>query len=49
MPAPKATSWTQGRLIFWSNDLLIELVGAGFADNQHAAQFLWWAKDQPQE
>lgn len=49
LPAPEATSWTRGRLIFWSNDLLIELVGAGFADNQHAAQFLWWAKDQPQE
>jgi len=41
------SQWTIGRLVFWSNDLLRQLVGDGFADMQHAAQFLWWAKDQP--
>lgn len=46
LPAPEATSMTHGRLAFWSNDLLRELVGEGFADVQHAAEFLWWAKDQ---
>ena len=35
-----------GRLILWSNDLLRELVGNGFENQQHAADFLWWAKDQ---
>lgn len=45
LPAPEATSWTRGRLACWSNDLLVELVGDGFADLQHASQFLWWAKD----
>lgn len=44
---PERVSWTIGRLILWSNDLLHELVGDGFSDMQHAAGFLWWAKDQP--
>ncbi|MGV9995384.1 hypothetical protein, partial [Streptomyces sp. NPDC003374] len=26
---------------------LRELVGEGFANQQHSAAFLWWAKDQP--
>ena len=46
LPQPERVSWTIGRLVLWSNDLLRELVGDGFADMQHAAQFLWWAKDQ---
>lgn len=46
LPAPDATSWTRGRLIYWSNDLLATLAGDGFADRQHASQCLWWAKDQ---
>lgn len=46
LPAPDATSWTRGRLIYWSNDLLATLVGDGFADRQHASQCLWWAKDR---
>lgn len=41
LPAPSATSWTIGRLAFWSNDLLVELLGEGFTDLQHGAQFLW--------
>lgn len=44
LPRKGATSMTQGRLVFWSNDLLRELVGDGFASPQHAAQFLWEAK-----
>jgi hypothetical protein len=46
LPDPERVSWTIGRLIIWSNDLLRELVGDGFADMQHAASYLWWAKDQ---
>ncbi|MCI3276734.1 hypothetical protein [Streptomyces cylindrosporus] len=45
--APESVSWTLGRLILWSNDLLRTLVGDGFANQQHSAAFLWWAKDQP--
>jgi hypothetical protein len=44
LPDPEATSWTIGRLVFWSNGLLLELVGEGF-DTEHAAGFLRWAKD----
>ncbi|MEI5525468.1 hypothetical protein WB401_12955 [Streptomyces brasiliscabiei] len=47
LPAPESVNWTLGRLILWSNDLLHTLVGEGFANQQHAAAFLWWAKDQP--
>lgn len=46
LPPKGATSMTQGRLVFWSNDLLRELVGPGFATQQHASQFLWEAKNQ---
>lgn len=46
LPKPESTSWTIGRLIIWSNDLLLELVGEGFTDTEHAAGFLWWAKDE---
>ncbi|MFJ4790067.1 hypothetical protein [Streptomyces sp. NPDC088794] len=47
LPAPESVNWTLGRLILWSNDLLHSLVGEGFANQQHSAAFLWWAKDQP--
>jgi len=46
LPPKGATSMTPGRLVFWSNDLLLALVGDGFATKQHASQFLWEAKDQ---
>ncbi|WP_257138258.1 hypothetical protein [Streptomyces sp. wa1071] len=46
LPAPESVNWTLGRLILWSNDLLNDLVGQGFANQQHAAAFLWWAKDK---
>jgi hypothetical protein len=46
LPAPERVSWTIGRRIIWSNDLLAELAGDGFLDMQHAAHYLWWAKDQ---
>lgn len=46
LPRPESTSWTIGRLIIWSNDLLLKLVGDGFSDTEHAAGFLWWAKDE---
>ncbi|POX47686.1 hypothetical protein [Streptomyces sp. Ru72] len=46
LPAPESVNWTLGRLILWSNDLLHALVGEGFANQQHSAAFLWWAKDQ---
>jgi hypothetical protein len=46
LPAPESVSWTIGRLVFWSNDLLRDLVGDGFEDTEHVAEFLWWAKNQ---
>jgi hypothetical protein len=46
LPRQETVSWTIGRLIIWSNDLLLELVGSGFSDTEHAAGFLWWAKDE---
>jgi hypothetical protein len=47
LPAPESGSQTIGRLAYWSNDLLVELVGHLFGDLEHARQFLWWAKDHP--
>ncbi|MFG2835425.1 hypothetical protein ACGFZH_34790 [Streptomyces zaomyceticus] len=49
LPAPESVNWTLGRLILWSNDLLLDLAGDGFANRQHAAAFLWWAKDRVRE
>lgn len=46
LPSPESVSWTIGRLIFWSNDLLLRLVGEGFQDTWHAAEFLYYAIDQ---
>lgn len=46
LPDPEKVNWTIGRLILWSNDLLLALLGDGFKHQQHAAAFLWWAKDE---
>lgn len=46
LPDPETANWTIGRLILWSNDLLLALLGEGFRHQQHAAEFLWWAKDK---
>jgi hypothetical protein len=46
LPDKDRVTWTIGRLILWSNDLLISLIGDGFETQQHAAHFLWWAKDR---
>jgi hypothetical protein len=46
LPDPAKVTWTIGRLIVWSNDLLLALLGDGFQSTQHASAFLWWAKDQ---
>lgn len=46
MPKQDQTSMQIGRLVFWSNDLLNELLGEGFETRQHASAFLWWAKDK---
>lgn len=46
LPPADAVTWPIGRLVVWSNDLLRELTGEGFVDQQHSAHFLWWAKDQ---
>jgi len=46
LPDPEKVNWTIGRLILWSNDLLLALLGDGFRHQQHAAEFLWWAKDK---
>jgi len=43
LPDVDLTSWTIGRLGVWSNDLLVDLVGDGFADLHHAAAYLRWA------
>ncbi|GAA4939098.1 hypothetical protein EV188_101997 [Actinomycetospora succinea] len=47
LPSPETTSQTIGRLAYWSNDLLVELIGSRFVDLDHARQFLWWVKDHP--
>ncbi|MFC5141328.1 hypothetical protein ACFPK1_24030 [Actinomycetospora rhizophila] len=47
LPSPETTSQTIGRLAYWSNDLLVELIGNRFVDLDHARQFLWWVKDHP--
>ncbi|CAA9243592.1 MAG: hypothetical protein AVDCRST_MAG54-1624 [uncultured Actinomycetospora sp.] len=47
LPAPETTSQTIGRLAYWSNDLLVELIGNRFVDLDHARAFLWWVKDHP--
>ncbi|HYN30825.1 MAG TPA: hypothetical protein VES95_13300 [Dermatophilaceae bacterium] len=49
LPKVDQTAMQIGRLATWSNDLLLELVGEGFAGTQHAASFLWWAKDSVDE
>ena len=46
LPDPDSVSWTIGRLIFWSNQLLIELVGDGFVDTEHKSWFLSWTENQ---
>lgn len=46
LPDPEKVNWTIGRLILWSNDLLLALLGEGFRHQQHAAEFLWWARDK---
>lgn len=46
LPDPERVTWTIGRLILWSNDLLLALLGEGFRHQQHASEFLWWAKDK---
>jgi hypothetical protein len=43
LPSADVGSWTLGRLAVWSNNLLLELLGTGFHDNHHAAEFLRWA------
>ncbi|WP_435735294.1 hypothetical protein V5D56_10480 [Cellulosimicrobium sp. PMB13] len=45
-PDPHRVTWTIGRLVVWSNTLLRALIGDGFQTQEHAAAFLWWAKDQ---
>ncbi|WP_029433128.1 hypothetical protein [Blastococcus sp. URHD0036] len=47
LPPREKVSWTIGRLVTWSNDLLVELLGDTFADLGHGSEFLWWAKQQP--
>jgi len=47
LPAPDSVTVTIGRLIVWSNDRIVSLLGDHFEDMEHAAAFLWWAKDQP--
>ncbi len=47
LPAPDTTSQTIGRLVYWSNDLLVDLVARHFVNLDHARQFLWWARDEP--
>lgn len=47
LPPREKVSWTIGRLVTWSNDLLVDLLPKGFDDLGHAAAFLWWAKEQP--
>lgn len=47
LPPVEKVTWTIGRLVLWSNDLLRSLVGNDIPDLHRAAKFLAWAKDQP--
>lgn len=49
LPDAARVTWTIGRLILWSNDVLVTLAGDGFATMQHKSQFLWDAKDRADE
>jgi hypothetical protein len=49
LPAPARVQWTIGRLILWSNDLLLTLAGDGFVHTQHTSQFFWETKDRRPE
>jgi hypothetical protein len=49
LPEAAHVQWTIGRLILWSNDVLLHLVGDGFAHMQHVSQFLWETKDKQLE
>lgn len=49
LPDANKVTWTLGRLILWSNDVLLVLAGEGFVHMQHASQFLWMAKDREDE
>lgn len=46
LPAPDKTSMTIGRLVFWSNDLLVRLAGGGFVSMAHLSEFLWLSRDR---
>jgi hypothetical protein len=46
LPAVDRTRHTVGRLACGSNDLLVDALGAGFADLDDAAAFLLWAHAQ---
>jgi hypothetical protein len=43
MPDAAVSGLTIGRLAYWSNDLLRDLAGPEFVDNEHAKEFLWQA------
>lgn len=49
LPPQDRTQWPIGRLITWSNDLLVASTRTGFDNLQHMSSFLWWAKDQAPE
>lgn len=49
LPEAARVQWTIGRLILWSNDVLLRLAGDGFVTMQHMSQFLWDAKDRQAE
>lgn len=49
LPPKDATTMTIGRMIIWSNDILVRLAGDGFAHLQHVAHFLWDVKDSAAE
>lgn len=46
VPAPDRSRHTVGRVAVGSNDLLVDALGAGFADLDDAAAFLVWAHAQ---
>ena len=49
LPDASRVQWTIGRLVLWSNDVLLNLAGDGFVHTQHISQFLWEAKDRQSE
>ena len=49
LPEAARVQWTIGRLMMWSNDLLVDLAGDGFSTLQQVSQFFGETKSRELE